>query len=158
MTERVIMRLWVYACPEGQRPAAVAVLEGLERHLLTPTPGTLNLRDSYVDERFAPADTVEAGRIAFALAGAAPGVSFLMKADADACNPGIIRAYTPELGHYEGEINGNREVVLAADRIQEIITPDPGGDRPGHLTRVRNSLKQACGTAWVRDFDAREHK
>jgi hypothetical protein len=95
------MRLWIYDCPEGQRAAALAALDGLRTAYITDAPDDeLNLADYYHDDAFHPGDTDAAEGLALALASAAPGVSFLMRADPDQCYPGIIRACTPALGHY----------------------------------------------------------
>ena len=51
MTERVIMRLWVYGCPPEQRAAALTALGELGREWSTGRPGPeLDLRHAYQDD------------------------------------------------------------------------------------------------------------
>ena len=98
------MRLWVYSCPASQRSAARAVLDGLA--LEGSAEGELNLNEPYYDSEVLHEGAGTALDLAVALANAAPGVSFLLKVTSCAA-PGIIRAYTPHLGHYGGELNSN---------------------------------------------------
>ena len=156
---RTTMRLWVYACPEDQRAAALAAIrDTLGEDACTEfgfeVSGELNLAEPYYTPEFLNEGTGEGLDLAVALVAAAPGVSFLMRVSPDECEPGAIYAYTPALGHYHGEINGDSEVVVTLERLLPLMAIPENGDSPGARRRSRDSILQAYGKPWLDDFAA----
>lgn len=147
---RTGMHLWVYTCPADQRTAARAALgEDLSPEFISEVPASeLNLTEPYYAAVF-PGEALD---LTAALSSTAPGASFLMKLAPDEDRPGIIHAYTPALGHYHGEINGNSKVIVTLDHLLPLMAIPESGDSPGSQRRSRHSILQAYGWPWLEDF------
>jgi hypothetical protein len=147
------MRVWVYACPAGERAAALAALDGLAAEYVTGRPGDqLDLAEPYYTSEAVPG---ESAGLAAALRAAAPGASFLIREYSVVGNPALLHACTPALGLFSGECNTAGDVVLDRDGICCLIAGAAGGSEGAPARLLLTAAGVAAGGPWLADFSAR---
>jgi hypothetical protein len=140
-------RVFIYACPASERPAAQAVVtsRGLRPDWgAEDDGGQLTLIFPYAAEEL----TADAGPdLCRALRKAAPGASFVMWQDPwTAGDPGDLIAYAPALGIFGGRCDGGGDVVLSFAEIWSVLSSPAGRADPAA------ALAHAAGEPWAEDY------
>lgn len=146
MSDRTILRLWVYDCPDSERPAVLAVT------------GTYGLGLEYEDETtwidpfYAYEISVGTGiDIRNALREDAPGASFLLIEYPGSLFLGDVYAYTPALGDFHAECNHEGKPAYTAGQITGMIR-EAGIGR--HADDLLAALERQMGQPWFDDWHA----
>jgi hypothetical protein len=140
MSDRTYMRTYIYACPDDQQAAALAVLRPDDG-----PAGRLVLDEPYEEPEVPCGYSAD---LASTLAAAAPGASFVMWEDPGWGSLGELHARAPELGGFTGECTAGG-VLLTLDEILEIL------DGAGSLRAARAGLHRRMAGPWMDDWAAR---
>jgi len=129
MSDRTSLQVFVYACPESEREAMLAVID---QHGGWDEGDSAEGRWTDYEACCGSADT-----IARALSHDAPGASFLLWEDPAYQWLGSLEAYTPELGSFSGECTSEGTVVA---RYQDVAG------------KTAHELSRLYGLAWFDDW------
>jgi hypothetical protein len=137
MSDRTYMCTYIYACPDDQKAAALAVL----RPDGGPA-GRLVLDDPYEEPEVPCGYSAD---LASMLTAAAAGASFVTWEDPGCGSLGELHARAPELGDFTGECTAGGEILLALDEIL---------DSAGVTARPASASAEATSPAAARQRQA----
>jgi hypothetical protein len=138
------IQLHIYDCPPGQQEAArdaiVAVFGGGD------DGGRLLMDEDYTCEDAGyPYSALE--DLAQELATVAPGASFSMW-DEPGDGAGVLRAYTPERGHFSAPCDHGGTVVLGRDAILAAVRKAAAVPGAPTVAELEQAVADATGAPW----------
>lgn len=142
MSDRSYAQVIVWDCPEDQRAACrAAIFEAFDRHTHWRAIETLVLGDRYGDDECGldMNDT-----IASAIIAAAPGATFEAWVDPKYEYPGVLTAYAPDLGRWDGVCDADGTPYATSHELLGLI------DKAETMTALREGIDKLLGSAWQR--------
>jgi hypothetical protein len=160
MSDRTYAQVDVLACPEDQRAALVAVLDGTTEIPADFYPLTLGSANEAPEDDTAPIgrygwDELALGSIsdiASALIEAAPGATFHAWEDPKYEYPGGVVMYAPDLGRFDADCDANGQPYVTAWQVQQAADLDTLRRETGVTWAQRMyELRKAAGDIIERD-------